>query len=64
MITLSLWGFLYSTHIDKELAIQETILNTWSLYSTNLGLIGRFKQKLNIINNQISERHLSTLKNI
>lgn len=37
LITLSLWGDLYSSNLRNELAIQETILDTYRMTSTNLG---------------------------
>ncbi|EFX74197.1 hypothetical protein DAPPUDRAFT_324573 [Daphnia pulex] len=37
IITLSLWGDLYSSGLSSELAIQETILDKYIMSSTNLG---------------------------
>ncbi|XP_046656792.1 uncharacterized protein LOC124349904 isoform X1 [Daphnia pulicaria] len=37
LITLSLWGDLYSSELSSELAIQETILDKYIMSSTNLG---------------------------
>ena len=37
LITLSLWGGLYSNNLSEEIGIRETILNEYKMNSTTLG---------------------------